>query len=129
MTESLATLVLVLNSLSLTLTAYAAQLEETPEALTRRAFSDSPVMVKIIECESGFRQFDSTGAVLRGKINSKDTGLAQINERYHLAEAKRLGIDIYSTEGNLEYARLLYEKEGTRPWRASSSCWSPKGKT
>jgi len=47
----------------------------------------------------------------------------QINEKYHLDEAKKLGIDIYTVEGNMEFARILYDKFGTEPWNASSACW------
>jgi hypothetical protein len=32
-------------------------------------------------------------------------------------------MDIYSLEGNMAYAKFLYENEGTKPWRSSSKCW------
>lgn len=86
-------------------------------------FSDAPVMVTIARCESHFRQYDRNGGVFRGVQNNKDVGVMQINEYYHLETSKELGIDIYTTEGNLEYARYLYEREGTTPWLSSSPCW------
>ncbi len=48
----------------------------------------------------------------------------QINEKYHLEESKRLGYDIYSLEGNVKYAKYLYDKEGAKPWLSSSVCWA-----
>ena len=48
----------------------------------------------------------------------------QINTYYHADTAERLGIDIHSLEGNMAYAKNLYEREGLQPWSASSKCWS-----
>lgn len=86
-------------------------------------FAKTPVMSKIARCESGNRQFDSRGNVLRGKVNSKDVGVMQINERYHATRAKALGYDIHTLDGNLGYAARLYKEQGTSPWLASSACW------
>ena len=82
-----------------------------------------PILLKIAECESGGRQFNPDGTVLRGRYNPKDVGRFQINEKFHLAESKKLGMDIYTWEGNTKYALYLYAKNGTRDWNASSSCW------
>jgi len=81
-------------------------------------------MVDIAKCESQFRQTNQNGKVLRGTANSFDVGVMQINEKYHLEKSKKLGLNIYSLEGNMAYARYLYEKEGARPWLASSKCWA-----
>jgi len=89
-------------------------------------FADAPIMAEIAWCESRFRQYDKHGSVFRGVVNSKDVGVMQVNEHYHLDTAEKLGIDLYSIEGNLEYARYLYEKEGVQPWISSKPCW---GKT
>ncbi len=86
--------------------------------------SDKPLMVEIANCESQFRQFNRDGSVLRGIVNNQDVGLFQINEHYHLERAKRLGYDIYSPEGNMAYARVLFNEEGPEPWTSSSPCWS-----
>lgn len=85
-------------------------------------FADIPVMVDIAGCESKFRQFDKNGNVLRGDV-PQDVGVMQVNEYYHGKEAANLGIDLYTIEGNVEFARYLYEKEGTTPWLSSSKCW------
>ena len=88
------------------------------ESQVKAYFSDAPIMQKIAYCESRNRQFDKkTGSVLRGVVNAKDVGVFQINERYHLSDSKKMGISIHTIDGNMEYARHLYESQGTQPWR------------
>lgn len=87
-------------------------------------FSDIPQLVKIAGCESRFRQVGSSGRVIRGEKNRYDVGVMQINELYHADEASALGIDIYSIDGNVAFARHLYERSGSRPWNSSSKCWN-----
>lgn len=94
----------------------------TTEEYVRNYFSDIPVMAEIARCESRFRQ-TVNGEVLRGEVVPEDRGVMQINESYHLEDSKKLGFDIYTLEGNVAYARYLYEKQGTRPWRSSAKCW------
>lgn len=96
---------------------------QTVQEYVEEYFSDIPVMVDIAQCESHFRQFDSDGSMHRGVVNNKDVGVMQINEYYHLKTAKALDLDIYTVQGNLAYARYLYEKEGTAPWISSKPCW------
>lgn len=93
------------------------------ERITRAYLKDTPLLAEIARCESTFTQFNKDGSVLRGKVNSKDVGLLQINERYHLERAKKLNINIYTIEGNLEYGKLLYKEQGGQPWSASKPCW------
>lgn len=80
-------------------------------------------MQKISWCESKFRQFNADGTIHRGEINPNDVGLFQINTYYHLETAKKMNIDIFTPEGNLDYAEYLFEKEGSRPWNSSKGCW------
>lgn len=94
------------------------------EAYVRNYFSDIPILAEVSRCESGFRQVDSTGKILRGKKNNKDVGVMQINEFYHSATAKKMGLDLHKMEDNLAYARYLYSKNGTRDWLPSSPCWA-----
>ena len=96
------------------------------EAAVREYFKDIPVMVQVARCESHFRQTLADGSVLRGVVDSADTGVMQINKRYHSAAATAMGLSLDDLYGNMAYARHLYETEGTRPWNASSACW---GKT
>lgn len=86
-------------------------------------FKDTPVLVSIAKCESTFKHLDKNGNVVRGKINKQDVGVMQINEKYHLKESEALGYDIYTLEGNMAYAKYLYEKKGSQPWVSSSACW------
>jgi hypothetical protein len=90
----------------------------------RKFTSDKPLMAEISRCESHFRQYEKDGSVLRGRVNNMDVGLFQINEYYHLERSKKLGYDIYSVEGNMAYARRLFNEEGPTPWSSSSPCWS-----
>lgn len=105
----------------------APQTVQTTEEIVKDYFADAPIMVEIARCESTFRQTNSKGEVLRGIVNSRDVGVMQINEHYHLATAEKMDVDIYSVDGNLEYARHLYDKQGTKPWKASEKCWKGKG--
>ena len=102
---------------------------ETPqstEQIVREYFENTPVLAEVARCESTFRQTDAEGGVIRGKYNEYDVGIMQINELYHGDSAKKMGHDIYSLEGNLEYAKYLYEKDGLAPWKSSSKCWKGK---
>jgi len=81
-------------------------------------------MTRIAGCESGFRQFDNQGNVLRGVVNPLDVGIFQINEYYHLTTAQEYGINIYTSEGNIDFAKMLYDSQGTTPWNWSKSCWA-----
>ena len=94
------------------------------EKKVREFFKNDPILVDIAKCESRFRQFDTKGESLRGKINKSDIGLMQVNEYYHADTAKKLGLDIHTVDGNLAYARYLYDKEGAQPWISSSKCWA-----
>lgn len=57
-------------------------------------------------------------------LHSRDIGRFQINEKYHYSEAKALGYDIFTEDGNTKFALLLYNKNGTKDWEASKPCWS-----
>lgn len=82
-------------------------------------FHDSPIMIKKLHCESGYRQFDEKGNPLKSK--TLDYGVAQINHS-HLKEAESLGLDIKnSVDDNLKYARLLFDKYGSSQWYAPST--------
>jgi len=93
------------------------------EAYVRKADADEPLLIDIARCESTFRQFDQNGQVLRGKVNPGDVGVMQINEKYHADEAVKMGLNIYTVEGNVAFGRYLYDKYGAQPWGASSPCW------
>ncbi len=88
-----------------------------------RKFSTSHILYRVAFCESTYAQYDENGNVLRGRVNSKDVGIFQINETYHKANAERMGMDLYTPEGNMEYAEYLYNRDGAQPWSSSRPCW------
>lgn len=96
---------------------------QTIEQYVSTYFADEPIMIAIARCESRFRQYNTDGSVLRGEQNGKDVGVMQINEYYHSAVADKLGLDLYTLQGNTAYAHYLYSKQGTSPWSASEPCW------
>jgi len=93
------------------------------EAKAKAYFKNTPVLADIAFCESSFRQYDQNGKILKGKVNKGDIGVMQINKYYHADKAEELGDDLNTVEGNMAYAKYLYEKEGTKPWDSSSACW------
>lgn len=95
----------------------------TVEEYVREHFENYPVMAEVAKCESRFRHFKKNGDIIRGEVNRADVGVMQINEYYHSKTADKLGISLYTLQGNVDYATYLFEKEGTSPWLASSKCW------
>ncbi len=96
----------------------------TVEEEVKLYFKNDPTMWRIAYCESKYRQFNKDGSLLRGVQNPKDVGVFQINEYWHLAQSKRLGLDIHTLKGNLAYAAYLRAQNGYRDWGWSKSCWS-----
>lgn len=93
------------------------------EATVREYFSDIPIMIEVARCESTFRHTLKDGSVLKGRVDKRDIGVMQINTYYHGNTAASLGLDLEDIQDNMEYARTLYERQGTQPWKASSPCW------
>lgn len=94
------------------------------EPLARSYFKNDKVLLDIARCESGFRHYNADGTVVRGNKNKQDVGLMQINEYYHGETALKMGMDVTTPEGNLSYARWLFERQGTAPWNTSAKCWA-----
>lgn len=67
-------------------------------------------MVAIIGCESNFTHYLPNGEILRGRVDTRDSGVAQINTGFHPT------VDVTDLWHNLAYARKLFEQEGTIPW-------------
>jgi hypothetical protein len=107
-----------------TSTTRTLKTREEMEAYLKDEYAETPILVDIARCESTFKQFHEDGRVVRGKVDNDDIGVMQINERYHGNTADKLGIDIHTLEGNVAYAKYLYDKFGTQPWSASQKCWS-----
>lgn len=113
------------NTLEDRMIAYQKQVE----VRAKEYFKDDPILVEVARCESSFRQIGPDGKILRGKVNKGDVGLMQINEYYHGDKAFSLGFDLETLDGNMGYAKYLYNKEGLQPWISSKPCWSQALKT
>lgn len=106
-------------------------------------FADDSVMADISGSESEFHHWsptidrdtfvvdssDTCKGVLtnRNKDGSTDFGVMQINS-IHANRAMEMGHDICTLEGNLAFARVLYESEGTTPWNSSKARWATTSK-
>lgn len=84
---------------------------------------DAPLMKRVAHCESSMRQFDRNGVVISNPITA-DRGIFQVNVEYHGDAAKKAGLNIYTLEGNVAYAKVLFDQSGVQPWSASRNCWS-----
>jgi hypothetical protein len=93
------------------------------EAAVRTHFAETPVMIEIARCESKFRQYSDSGDPLYGGYQGKMVGVFQVYSDIHASFARSIGMDIETLDGNLAYAKYLYEREGTKPWLSSRSCW------
>jgi hypothetical protein len=107
----------------------AQTIDEYTEEYVRQVFADAPVMIEVAKCESHLKHFDEDRKVIKNHAGSSAVGVFQIMASIHAEDAKKMGYDIMTVEGNVQYARHLYETSGTKPWeadKASSGCW---GKT
>lgn len=94
------------------------------ERIVRSYFKDIPVLIEVARCESTFRHTLEDGSVLKGVVDPADTGVMQINKRYHQKTAAAMSLDLEDIYHNMAYARHLYETQGTQPWSASAPCWN-----
>ena len=81
------------------------------------------ILQRIAICESGGKQFDAQGTVIKGIQNTLDTGKYQINLKYWSEDARRLNYDLFTEEGNELMALWIYKHYGTKPWSWSEKCW------
>jgi len=92
------------------------------EKIVREYFVDIPTMIEIARCESKYRQFTDAGNPLIGG-DGVTVGLFQVHESIHTPAATALGHNLRTLEGNMAYARHLYNVEGSSPWNSSKYCW------
>jgi hypothetical protein len=60
-----------------------------------------------------------------GKPIQRDIGDLKINLDAHRSELDTLGLDVVHSEAdNIAYGKVLYVREGLKPWFASKHCWS-----
>ena len=91
----------------------------TVEKRVREYFADVPAMIEIARCESKFRQYTDSGNVFRGGASSDMIGVFQFYETIHAGNAKTRGYKLETLDGNLAYARSVYQSQGTTPWNSS----------
>jgi len=72
----------------------------------------------IIKCESEFK----IDAFNINKDRTLDYGLFQINTYWHLKSSRKLGMDIFTARGNLEYGFYLLANDGVKHWKSSNAC-------
>lgn len=100
--------------------------EEFVKLKSEHAGLDSVMMLAIAKCESGLRQFEKDGTLLKSRFSSNDQGLFQIWPGNATTKQKTgyqdLGIDVTTREGNMEYAIYLMKADGPVHWKASSDC-------
>lgn len=123
--------------LSLLSTALAAQ---TPSpSLPVSVWDGYTILKRVASCESTGsaenepRQFNADGSVLWGRdpklwntmrATTTDVGELQISLTYHSKEIQELGLNVVNSEAdNIAYGKILYDREGLRPWLASKNCW------
>ncbi len=100
---------------------------KSPLPPQKQISSELPLLfARIAYCESRDRQFKKDGTILRGTANPYDIGRYQINSIHWEEEAEKLGIDMYTEDGNEAMALYIYKKFGTKPWRSSQKCWDRK---
>jgi len=78
------------------------------------AFKDTPVMLRIASAESGFNPLAKNPA-------SSASGIFQILKGTW-KDYKCVG-DVFDAEDNIACAKIIYARDGTRPWNASASVW------
>lgn len=86
------------------------------EAKVREYFADIPVMIDVAKCETNFRQFKADDSTLHDATGTY-VGVYQIDEKLHFMNAWGLNMNLYTLEGNMAYARHLYNSKGSAPWR------------
>jgi len=94
------------------------------EKRVREYFATAPAMIEIARCESKFRHYTDDGSVLRGGAGGGMIGVFQFYEAVHAGGAATLGLNLSTLEGNLAYAKHVYDTQGTTPWNSSRSCWN-----
>jgi hypothetical protein len=77
-------------------------------------------MIEIARRESNFNQFEVDGKTpLRGRENSQDVCLMQINEGWWLKQSTNLGHNIYTLQGCLDMALWIRKNHGEDEWNTS----------
>jgi hypothetical protein len=103
--------------------AKAPKIQTTERVLVVKDETLPKILVKIAECESGNKHFNSDGTVIVGRKNNEDRGRFQVNRIVWGKKAKELGYNIDTEIGNQNMAVWIFENFGSEPWVYSKSCW------
>lgn len=106
--------------------AFVLPVEVAPE---EKKIELVPELLPVCGCESMGdpdaepQQFNKDGTI---KYYKGNYGMCQINQ-IHIPEASKMGMDIMTPEGNIQFANYLYSKKGYQPWNQwSGHCFNKK---
>ena len=91
---------------------------EMAELISTKTGKPLDIIEKIMFYESSY----DSNSVHHNTNHTFDSGLMQINSS-HIQEAKKMGIDIFTDEGNAQFAIHLINTCGLSPWKASKHNW------
>ena len=112
-----------------------AQLQNLFQAASKKYKVPVQYIEAVSEMESGWRQYDKSGQVLRGSVTPDDQGIMQINEKAH-PDAFPMARD--SVSFNINYGAALLEdnykrygdwKEAIAAYNWGSARYKPHSKT
>lgn len=83
--------------------------------------TSTPELLKVAFCESSLQQFDKNGNPLLSKTD--DIGVFQISAPNHALEAEKMNINLNTLDGNVKFAKWLYDTQGIGAWDSSRKCW------
>lgn len=87
--------------------------ELTLEEKIQKEFQETPEMMKIVACESQFRQFKDGKPLISP---TSDVGIMQINQ-VHWKRADKMGLDIHgSVDDNIAMGKVILEEQGLNAW-------------
>lgn len=95
--------------------------------LAEKYGQDTNLAREIIRCESRFDEnARNDNYDKKGIYWSSDWGYWQINDYWHVEDAKKLGLDVINNwEDNLEYGFIILKRDGAMAhWSASAHCWN-----
>jgi len=103
-------------------------LNQAIHRLALKYHQDENLIKRIIKCEGSlYEKSWQTPHQNHDTWRSLDWGPLQINDHYHQAKMRAMGLNIYKWEDSLAYGiGVLLVEQGTAPWSASAFCWQQK---
>lgn len=124
-------LVTTLTAAIIVATSAAASPNSGLEAMTKQKLriAHATALIPVVACESGFRQYQENGRLLRNPSVKDVVGIMQLREKYHPDPAvlerynqkhgtdfKQSDFNIQNPEDNVDYGIILYKVKGLKPW-------------